>query len=106
MALDSVWDLLRETNAYLERNEPWKMEEGSPEVAAVMGDALEVLRLAAILASPALTRASGAIWEAIGLEGSPLEQRLPDAASWGGYPGGLEVTKGQPLFPRLKVEVD
>ncbi len=104
LALDAVWDLLRETNAYLERNEPWKLEEGSDEVAAVMGDALEVLRLAAILASPALTRASAAIWEAIGLDGSPLDQRLPDAAQWGGYPGGLTVTKGQPLFPRLKVE--
>ncbi|MDH3293980.1 MAG: methionine--tRNA ligase, partial [Acidimicrobiia bacterium] len=106
VALDAVWDLLRETNAYLERNEPWKMEEGSDGVEAVMGDTLEVLRLAAILASPALTRGSRTIWEAIGLAGSPLDQRLPEAAAWGGYPGGLEVVKGQPLFPRLKVDAD
>jgi methionyl-tRNA synthetase len=37
----------------------------------------------------------------MGLDGSPLDQRLPGAATWGGYPGGLTVTKGTPLFPRL-----
>ena len=26
--------------------------------------------------------------------------RLPEAAAWGGYPGGLAVEKGEPLFPR------
>jgi len=29
-------------------------------------------------------------------------ERLPDAAAWGGYPGGLAVEKGAPLFPRRK----
>ena len=37
----------------------------------------------------------------IGLTGSPTEQRLPAAAAWGGYPGGLEVSKGEPLIPRI-----
>ncbi len=55
----------------------------------------------AILASPALTRASGEVWRRIGLSGSPTDERLPDAAAWGGYPGGLPVEKGSPLFPRL-----
>lgn len=104
VALDATWQLLRETNAYLEQNEPWKMEDGSDAVAAVMGDALEVLRLAAILASPALPRASTAIWAAIGLDGLPTDQRLPNAATWGLYPGGLTVSKGQPLFPRIKLD--
>ncbi len=104
VALDATWNLLRETNAYLEQHEPWKLPEGSDEVKAVLGNALEVLRLAAILSSPALTRAAEAIWAAIGLDGSPLDQRLPAAAEWGGYPGELTVTKGQPLFPRLKLD--
>ncbi|MDQ1411619.1 MAG: methionyl-tRNA synthetase, partial [Acidimicrobiaceae bacterium] len=41
----------------------------------------------------------------IGLTGAvgPLDrQRLPAAAEWGGYPGGLPVEKGAPLFPRIK----
>jgi methionyl-tRNA synthetase len=42
------------------------------------------------------------VWSRIGLPGTPDEQRLPEAASWGGYPGGLPVIKGDPLFPRMK----
>ncbi len=101
VALDATWKLIREANALLEAAEPWKRDPG-PEVDAVLGDALEVLRLVAVLASPALTRASGEVWRRIGLDGHPTDQRLPEAAAWGGYPGGLPVEKGAPLFPRLK----
>jgi methionyl-tRNA synthetase len=103
-ALEATWRLVRETNAYLEQHEPWKLEAGSPQVAAVLGDALEVLRITAILASPALTRASGAIWRAIGLDGSPTGQRLPVAATWGGYPGGATLERAAPLFPRVELD--
>ncbi|MBW3669486.1 MAG: methionine--tRNA ligase [Actinobacteria bacterium] len=98
-ALDAVWRLIRETNAFLEANEPWKAEPG-PDVDAVMGDALEALRVVAVLASPAMPRVCDELWQRIGLSGSPSSARLPDAAAWGGYPGGLTVTKGEPLFPR------
>ncbi|MFV0260347.1 MAG: methionine--tRNA ligase [Acidimicrobiales bacterium] len=104
VALDATWELLREANAHLENHEPWKLEAGSPAVAAVLGDALEVLRLVAILASPALTRASERVWQAIGLEGSPTDQQLPAAAVWGGYPGGATLERQPPLFPRLDVD--
>jgi hypothetical protein len=100
-ALEATWRLIRETNSYMEANEPWKAEPG-PEVEAVLGDALEVLRIVAVLASPALVHLAPQIWARIGLDGSPADQRLPGAAAWGGYPGGLPVTKGEPLVPRLQ----
>jgi methionyl-tRNA synthetase len=99
-ALEATWRLVRETNAALEAAEPWKAEPG-PDVDAVLGDALEVLRIVAVLASPALTRASREIWRRIGLTGEPSEQHLPEAAIWGGYPGGLPVERAGPLFPRI-----
>ncbi|MFO7279593.1 MAG: methionine--tRNA ligase [Thermoanaerobacterales bacterium] len=99
-ALEATWRLVRETNALLEATEPWKMDPG-PEVEAVLGDALEALRIVSVLASPAIPAASEEAWRRIGLPGSPSDQRLPAAAAWGGYPGGLPVTKGAPLFPRL-----
>jgi methionyl-tRNA synthetase len=101
VALDATWRIIRETNEYLQTNEPWKLEPG-PEVDAIMGNALEALRVVAILASPAMPSACDAVWARIGLEGSPREQRLPDAAKWGGYPGGRTITAGDPLFPRIK----
>ena len=99
-ALDAAWRLVRETNAHLEANEPWKAEPG-PAVDAVLGDALEALRIVTLLASPAIPRSAAELWRRIGLPGAPDEQRVPDAAAWGGYPGGLRVEKGDPLFPRI-----
>jgi methionyl-tRNA synthetase len=97
--LEATWRLVRETNAYLEANEPWKAEPG-PDLDRVLGDALEALRIVTILATPALPNVTREIWRRLGLPGAPDEQRLPDAAHWGGYPGGLPVEKGDPLFPR------
>jgi methionyl-tRNA synthetase len=98
-ALAATWRLVRATNAHLETNEPWKAEPG-PAVDAVIGDALEALRIVAILASPAVPVAAQAIWDRIGLPGRVEDQRLPTAGKWGGYPGGRPVVKGDPLFPR------
>ncbi|MFV0308551.1 MAG: methionine--tRNA ligase [Desertimonas sp.] len=100
-ALEATWRLIRETNAFLEAREPWKMEPGG-EVDVVLGDALEALRIVSILASPALPATTQAIWERIGLAGTVVDQRVPADVAWGGYPGGLPVTKGAPLFPRIK----
>ena len=98
-ALEATWSLIRATNAYLETHEPWKTEPG-PRVDRVMGDALEALRIVAVLASPAVPNACQEIWQRLGLSGLVADQRLPAAATWGGYPGSLVVTKGESLFPR------
>jgi methionyl-tRNA synthetase len=103
-ALEATWRLVRETNAALEAAQPWKMAPG-PEVDAVMGDALEALRIVAVLASPAMPAAAEEIWRRIGLTaaiGPVSGQHLPESAVWGGYPGGVPVEKGAPLFPRIK----
>ena len=101
-ALEATWSLIRATNAYLENNEPWKAEAGET-VDRVMGDALEALRIVAVLASPAIPDTSQIVWERIGLSGQVVDQRIPAAAEWGLYPGGLTVTKGDPLFPRRQL---
>ncbi len=98
-ALDATWSLIRATNAYLESNEPWKAEPG-PAVDAVMGDALEALRVVAVLASPAVPDTCQQVWQRLGLPGQVVDQRRPAAAAWGSYPGGTTVVKGDPLFPR------
>ena len=87
-ALEASWRLVRETNAALEVAEPWKAEPG-PAVDAVLGDALEALRIVAILASPALTRASQEIWRRLGLPG----------------PGGGPKAAGRPS-PGVVIRVD
>ena len=103
LALEATWRLIRETNAELEATEPWKADPG-PEVDAVLGSALEVLRIVSILVVPAMPTTAQEIWRRIGLEGQVADQRLPAAATWGGYPAGRPVEKGAPLFPRRKAE--
>ena len=98
-ALESTWLLIRETNAELESQEPWKSDPG-PQVDAVLGSALEALRIVALLVTPAMPATAAEIWRRIGLPGAPSDCRLPDDAAWGGYPGGVPVEKGPPLFPR------
>jgi methionyl-tRNA synthetase len=99
-ALEATWQLIRATNAHLEQNEPWKSEPGS-DVDTVMGDALEAMRIVAILASPAVPDTAQEVWERIGMKGDVADQRVPQDVAWGGYTAGNTVTKGEPLFPRI-----
>ena len=55
-ALEVTWRLIHEANVELESREPWKLPPGD-EVDGILGDALEVLRIVAILASPAIPQA-------------------------------------------------
>ncbi len=100
-ALEATWRLIAAANAELEAAEPWKLDPG-PAVDAVLGSALEVLRIVALLVQPAMPDAAAEIWRRIGLEGAPPDGRLPGDAAWGGYPGGRAVEKGAPLFPRRR----
>jgi methionyl-tRNA synthetase len=100
-ALEATWELIGSTNAYLETHAPWKMEPGDA-VDAVMGDALESIRLVAILISPAMPSVADEIWRRLGLQGSPTAVPFTAAVEWGQYPGGLTVTKGESLFPRIQ----
>jgi len=102
-ALEATWGLIGATNAFLEQNAPWKMEAGA-EVSAVMGDALEAIRLVAILASPAMPTVCNEIWRRIGLSGTPVDGEFESSVTWGQYPSGRSVEKGDPLFPRIKVD--
>jgi len=100
-ALEATWGLIKATNAYLENNEPWKMDPGAA-VDTVMGDALEALRIVTILANPALPTSTQEIWRRIGLIGEITDLRIGADTVWGQYPSGRTVVKGEPLFPRKK----
>jgi len=98
-ALEATWGLIKATNAYLENNEPWKMDPGAA-VDTVMGDALEALRIVTILANPALPTSTQEIWRRIGLTDEITDLRIGADTAWGQYPAGRTVIKGEPLFPR------
>ncbi len=100
-ALEAIWNLLRATNAYLETNEPWKGEPGE-KVNKVLGDSLEVLRIAAVLISPVMPTSAAEILTRIGLTNYLDDVSLSDDLGWGQYPGGFQIKKDAPLFNRIK----
>jgi len=101
LGLEATWKVIREANAELERVEPWKADPG-PAVDDALGGALEVLRLVALLVSPAMPGTAAEIWRRIGLPGAPGDDGPGHELAWGGYPGGAAVEKGPALFPRRR----
>ncbi|MHB8263971.1 MAG: methionine--tRNA ligase [Acidimicrobiales bacterium] len=99
-ALREVWELIRDVNAALETAEPWRKQPGR-EVDDILGAGLEALRIVALLIAPAMPSTANEIWRRIGLTSAPEQEHLPEALQWGGYPGGLQVIKDAPLFPRI-----
>jgi methionyl-tRNA synthetase len=105
-ALEATWRLVRAANGELEAVEPWKLEPGQA-VRDVLGDALEALRIVAVLVSPVMPSVATELWHRIGLSGRPDAPGTAAAngsLEWGRYPGGLPVTKGAPLFPRRSAD--
>lgn len=101
-ALESTWHLIRATNAHLENHEPWKAEPGA-DLDAVMGDALEALRIITILTFPAMPDVAREIWRRIGMTTDIERCRIGVDTEWGLYVPGARIDKGEPLFPRRKV---
>jgi methionyl-tRNA synthetase len=104
-ALAALWEIVAAANHQLVRWEPWALAKDPgkrEELASILYASAEVLRILAVLISPAMPGAAGRLWEQLGM-GETLEaQRLPEAASWGGLKPGTRVRRADALFPRLE----
>src|SRR5262245_14660402 len=104
-AVAAVWDVVGRANGYLVEKEPWalaKDESRREDVGAILYASAETLRILAVLIHPIMPAAARRLWDQLGI-GSPIdEQRLPDAARWGGLEPGTRTSKGEALFPRLE----
>jgi methionyl-tRNA synthetase len=114
-ALLITWNLIREANAFLETNEPWKMQPGD-KLSHILSDALEVLQIVAVLAYPAIPDTAQEIWRRIGMD-TGVETSLSDVKAINAVFGnggeaiyqpeayglaGNTIIAGEPLFPRRK----
>ena len=104
-ALADVWDVVGRANGYLVEKAPWTLAKDATrrdELAAILYASAETLRILAVLIRPIMPGAAQRLWGQLGI-GAPLaEQRLPDAARWGGLEPGTKTSKGEALFPRLE----
>jgi methionyl-tRNA synthetase len=65
----------------------------------------ESLRIVSILIQPFLTQAPFKIWKQLGIEAGELTAS-ESAAAFGTLPAGTQLLKGDPIFPRLDVELE
>ena len=105
-ALDSVWKLISRANKYIDETTPWTLnKEGkNEELAKVMTNLAESLRLIAILIAPVMTQSPVKMFEQLGLDWKNDDQKKLD---FGGFDWNIKVTeKPTPIFPRLKNDVE
>ena len=80
------------------RPSPGRWSPG-PTVDAVLGDALEVLRIVAILIAPAMPSTAAEIWRRIGVAGDPSTAPVPDDAALGRLRRRRRRGEGRPPLP-------
>ncbi len=74
------------------------------ELGSILYASAETLRILAVLIFPIMPRAASVLWSQLGIDEPLDDQRLPQAAAWGGLTAGTTTTKGDALFPRLDTE--
>ncbi|MFZ5425373.1 MAG: methionine--tRNA ligase [Thermodesulfobacteriota bacterium] len=104
-ALDSLWELVRGLNKYIDTQAPWALfkENNGSRLATVMYAVLECMRKVAVHLWPVMPDAASAMLEQLGVADAPASINLPaEAEGWGNLTAGTEVAKASNLFPRVE----
>lgn len=108
VALGSIWQLVSRTNKYIDETQPWvlaKDENHREKLASVMAHLAEVLRQTGIMLMPFLTVAPSKMFAQLGLT-DEAHKSWESLSTIGCIPAGTKVEKGNPIFPRLEMEVE
>ncbi len=101
-AADAIRALVTAVDAYIATREPWKKvktEGVTPSLHRVHFNALEGIRIAAVLLSPIAPAAAAEILRRIGASREVATLRSADL-EWGGLPLEAPLDAAPPLFPR------
>ena len=106
-AAAAVQKLAGRVNLYVEESAPWnlaKSEETREQLAAVIYNSLEAIRIIALFMAPFMPNTSNEVFRRMSLGCVTDITDIEAASRWGGLPAGNAVEKGDPLFPRLDVD--
>ena len=104
----AVWKLISKMNKYIDSNEPWNLskdEAKADDLAAVMYNLLEGIRVVSSLIYPVMPQTSAKMQAALGLE-LPADGfvALDAILPWGQLAAGTAIEKPEMLFPRIDVK--
>ena len=103
-AVKLVWKFIGRANKYIDETMPWKLAKDAaqaPELANVLYNLAESLRIISILIAPFMPATAQKIREQLKIS---AELKLDDAEVFGLLEANHEVGKPEQLFPRILVE--
>ena len=106
-AVAAVQKLAGRVNLYVEDAAPWNLakdETKAGELAAVIYNALEAIRVIALYLAPFMPNTSAEVFRRLGLGDIAEVTDIKEATAWGQLPASVAVEVGDPLFPRLDVD--
>ena len=106
-AAAAVQELAARANRYIEETEPFKLAKDpdkQQELASVMYNLLEAIRVIALYMAPFAPNTSAEVFRRLGLGGIQDVHDIKAASVWGQLPAGNAIEVGDPLFPRLDVD--
>ena len=102
-ALEAAWSVVARVDKMITDAKPWNLakdESQKQTLNVVLYRAAESLRWLSVLLHPVMPGASRAIWNQLGLDGSPAHFN-PSELKWGELNEGAMIGDVQPVFPRL-----
>ena len=106
-AAAAVQKLANAANLYVEQAAPWtlaKDEAKADELAYVMYNLLEAIRIIALYMAPFMPHTSEEVFKRLSLGDIAEVVDIEAASAWGQLPAGNAVEIGDPLFPRLDMD--
>ena len=107
LTIKKVWAFISRANKYIDETAPWALAKDpakEQELANVLYNLTEALRVISVLISPFMPTTAVRIWQQLGLAQDFASVRTEDIEQWGGVPAGLHVGTPEQLFPRIEVE--
>jgi len=104
-ALGSIWRLVSRANKYVDETAPWvlaKNPESRDRLNTVLYNLTETVRFITIITSSFMPEMAPRVWPLLGLEDRP-DLHTWESLTWGRFPVGTVVRRGDALFPRIEV---
>lgn len=104
--LEEIWKIIRRTNKYIDETSPWilaKDDANKERLNTVLYNLADSIRIISVLIKPFMEATTIKIWTQLGIdEGQGTQWK--DTLTFGKTPTGINVRKGDALFPRLDVD--
>ena len=104
-ALNELWKLVNKANKYIDDAAPWKLNKAgeSAKLSSVLYNMVEVVRFVTVMISPVMPATPEKVWQQLGIS-DRKDLHTWESLSWGSYPAGNKIDRGEPLFPRIDID--